>query len=133
MNCSATYTLSIWSPRLRPDEISAALGLAPDRSVLKGTDRIPPRHFPIAHGWHLTFEGDHDDRLEECLLQLIDRALPIKAKLDQLRIDEPDVACIITINLSRARTDLSLELSSDTIKTLSSLNASLFIDVADHE
>jgi hypothetical protein len=128
---SVSATLSIWSQRFSPGDITAMLGAPPDREVTKGVERIPPRPLPIAHGWHLAVECGGDVRAEQCLSNLLNRAEPLRAKLAELRSADPHATCKITVHFSRARSDASLEVSADMLSTLASLGASLFVDTVE--
>ena len=124
-------TFSIWSPLLEPSEITSILGVDADREVVKGSDRVPARYLPKAHGWHLTMEFADASPAELCLQKLMDRVSGFHSKLARLRSEHPECEIRITVYLDRSRRDQSLDLSVEMLAQLNSLFASVFFAVVD--
>lgn len=124
-------SFSVWSRKLVPSEIANILLAVAERETMKGTDRVPPRNLPDAHGWHIVQESRGATHAENCLTSLLDRVVAFQSRLTLLRAADPNCSLKITIQISRARLDQSISLSEDMLSLLASLGASVFVSVVD--
>lgn len=123
-----TATFSIWSKLIRPDRISKLLSVEPDRAVLRGAERDPPRPVPEAYGWHLSCRDQDELLIENTLVKLLARVRGLQDRLPDLFALDADLYTSVTLSISPYQNNLSLLLSSTTIEDLAKIKSSLDID-----
>lgn len=126
-----SLTFSVWSERYSSDQITAQLGISPDRVAIRGLDRFPARAVPGKHGWHLTAETEQDLPAENLLVQLLARTDSSREALKRLRARDPELEVRIIIYFDHKRSDTSLDLPPKTVADLAELGAGLFVSQVD--
>jgi hypothetical protein len=71
------------------DEITAALDLAPDRTMVRGSRRMTPKPVPAAHSWDLVCELH--GRIDEQASEVLSRIEPVAGAVRRL-VDRGDTA-----------------------------------------
>jgi hypothetical protein len=123
-----TATFSIWSKLILPEKISTVLSATPDRTVLRGVDRSPPRKLPDAYGWHLTCRDERTDDVEKTLVGLLDRVSGFDKQLPTLAAMDKDLDLRVSLSITPFEEALSFFFSSNTLDNLARLNSSFDID-----
>ena len=113
---------------LRSEQVSDILGRQPDASVLKGSDRTPPRLRPPNHGWFLEkIEADSADPVG-LLEGLLDRARDLVPRLDDLRAVDPTTKVTVSICVTPFSARMPFFFSAEVVRALGELGASLDIE-----
>jgi hypothetical protein len=123
-----TATLSVLSSRIHPDRITSLLCFTPDRSVLKGEDRNPPRSVPKAYGWYVTSKSEDDDTAGGVLTVLLKRLGKVHHRIASLSECDPDVRVAFHAAIAPYSENVSLFLSAETISGVSKFGGSLDIE-----
>jgi len=126
-----TATLSVLSDRVRPDQTTVILGLAPDHSVLKGSDRTPPRAMPELYGWYVTIVSSDDSTVDEVLSALLERLDTLHERIPKLREADPHLQVRFQVAVTPYSTDVSLYVDADTVASVARFGASLDIEFFD--
>jgi len=126
-------TFSIWSKALLPDKISETLEFQPDRTVLRGIDRTPPRPRPEAFGWHVTCRQTNVDLPATVLQQLLKRVTPIFKKVKDLRTQDGEIEIIFHLSIApkSESTEIPLWIDKTVMRQIGKLEGSLDIEFFD--
>ena len=124
-------TLSVWCEKLRPERIAQILNVNPDRVVIKGSERTPPRPRPTAFGWHLTVVETDQPLAGKVLKSLIDRASISENRFHELRIEDSTTTINFSIHIAPRSTDISLFFDRGAIEFISSVGGCLDIEFFD--
>ncbi|MER9302491.1 DUF4279 domain-containing protein [Mesorhizobium sp. M0293] len=123
-----TSFLSVTSKTLSPTQMSDFLEMKPDREVVKGSQRTPPRQLPKNHGWNIScrFEEyvDFDVAIRELAVRLGD-------KIENLaRLRHQDSTNQISVKVAIAPDDdhVPMFFSEETLSFLAKIGASLDIE-----
>jgi hypothetical protein len=123
-----TATFSVWSKHLQPEIISGILSMVPDRTVLRGVDRVPPRQAPDAYGWHLTCRDEDELLAEKTLLKLLDRLRGVEDRFVSLQQADENLDVRIILSVSPFDENISLFFSVETLGLMSKFHPSLDIE-----
>ena len=124
-------TLSVQSDHIRPDQITKDLALVPDRTVMKGADRVPPRQAPKSYGWYVTSSLQDDNTVDEVLSDLLNRLDDLYSQLNKLRDAHSDIMVEFRVAVVSRPEKVTLHLATDTVNRLAKFAASLDIDFFD--
>jgi len=124
-------TFSIWSKALEPNKISEILQFQPDRTVLRGFDRNPPRPRPIAFGWHVTCSQTNVDLPSTVMLRLLERISPILVKAKNLKKRDSEIEFNFYLNVAPKSTEIPLWIDKRIIHQIGKLEGNLDIEFFD--
>jgi hypothetical protein len=124
-------TLSIWSQDLRPEKISQILSFQADRSVLKGTERTPPRPRPTAFGWHVNCSKKNVDMPDDVIGLLLDRVSGITNKVAKLKDLDPGIRVIFHVSIAPKTANLPLLIDKEKIEAIAEFGGDLDIEFFD--
>jgi hypothetical protein len=108
--------------------MSEILSAVPDRTVLRGVDRDPPRRVPDAYGWHVTCSDVGQAPVEKTLVILLNRISAFSKKIISLKDVDQNLDVRITISISPYDEDISLFFSAETIVGIAKLESSFDIE-----
>jgi hypothetical protein len=122
---------SIWSELLEPDEITHILQTAPDRTVIKGKNRNPPRARPPANGWHIECCVRDDIFVESSFLKLFSRLSLFERQYAELLKADSGIMTAFYVLITPRIADVSLYMSRCTVETISKFGGTLDIVFSD--
>ncbi|HVB17321.1 MAG TPA: DUF4279 domain-containing protein [Stellaceae bacterium] len=124
-------TFSIWSKQLTPNQISEILQFQPDRTVLRGIDRTPPRPRPEAFGWHVTCSQINVDLPATVISNLLERVSPIYAKIRNLRKRDGEIELNFYLHVAPKSTEIPLWIDKKILHQIGKLEGNLDIEFFD--
>lgn len=120
--------LLLTSPCFNPPEVTARLGISPDRTWIKG-DSVQGTGAKRPHcGWCLSTAADAGPDLELHVKALLARLLPVKHKFLQLRQQlgmVSELSCVVYVGDETP----SVSFDAQTLEDLATLKVSLDIDL----
>ena len=125
---SIRCSFCVFSTILLPDRITQLLGVRPDHTVMAGKTRTPPRLTPKANGWYLECKATNTRDAEALLQELVNRALPTKPGLAELRRQDRSARVACSMAITPFSHDVPLFFSAGLVKQISELGASFDID-----
>jgi hypothetical protein len=126
-------TFSIWSKELVPNKISEILQFQPDRNVLRGIDRSPPRPRPEAFGWHVSCWQTNVDLPATVISSLLKRISPILPKIKNLKKLDDKIDIIFHLNVApkSESTEIPLLIDKKILSQIGRVEATLNIEFFD--
>ena len=124
-------TFSIWSKELTPKKISEILQFQPDRTVLRGIDRIPPRPRPEAFGWHVTCSETNVDLPAAVMGSLLERMSPILSKMKNLKKQDAHIEFNFYLHIAPKSTETPLWIDKKILHQIGKLAGNLDIEFFD--
>ncbi|RWM73297.1 MAG: DUF4279 domain-containing protein [Mesorhizobium sp.] len=123
-----TSFLSIRSETLTPADISELLAMKPDREVIKGSLRTPPRPRPPKHGWNISCRFDDYVDLDVAIKELMLKLDGKFGSVVRLARQENDVNVSVKIAIAPESELVPMFFSAETIGLLGDIGASLDIE-----
>lgn len=133
---SYSIALRIWHPSIKPDEITLALGLQPNRSWEAGQSRQTPKGTPLEGVYRESYwnadpfdRGEYsstDDLAEDALIEVLQALEPKKGFLERLRNEGARIMVQVSSFSGR---NYALELSPELLRRYAALGVSLAHDV----
>ena len=124
-------TFSIWSKKLQPEKISEVRGFRPDRTVVPGADRIPPRPRPTAFGWHVTCCNVNVDLPNTVMMSLVDRISPILREMKYLKKLDRNLVVNFHLNVAPKSTEIPLWIDRKAIDLIAEFGGDLDVEFFD--
>lgn len=123
-----TATLSVLSDKVRPDQITSILSFTPDHTVLKGSDRNPPRPVPKAFGWYVTSVQSGEGTVDETLSFLLKRLDKLYLGIRNISDIDPSIQITFHVSVTPYSDGVSLYFREETINGVSRFGGSLDIE-----
>ena len=121
-------TFAIASAILSPGEITEILGVEPDSSVIKGSERATPKANPPRHGWYISVEGENINNPIILLDKLLDRVSGLVERIPSIAAADEKVNVTIHISVVSSNIVVPLFFNRDTLMRVTALGASLDVD-----
>lgn len=132
-NCEKTdATLRFVGADLDPDEVTAAVGMAPDVGHKRGEVRVAVRgrEYKFPRGiWYITTEDWPSRNLEAHVVRLLDRVEGVRERLASYSRANPDVRFEIMCHWVSASGHGGPSLSPETLARIAAMGATLDFDI----